>query len=417
MDGGSTLAFFLLFLFLVLSGFLSGTEAAFLSHQRLRLQHLQHKGTPGAARVVRLLERPDRLLIGLLTGNNIVNVAAAAVGTALATTYIGGQKALLIATLGVTFLLLVFGEITPKVLGVRYWERVTFLMAGPVEVVLWVLSPVTRLFGRLTLWLAGGKPWGTSRAIVQVEELRSLIYLGREGGTVARQQAYILERAFQLRERRVKEVMTPRPEIIAVEQGAKLRELLDLYGRYSHSCFPIYQDNLDQVVGVLYIKDVVLALAHGSLDEDTPVTHLARPAYFVPETKTLSSLLTEMRNNRSRMVIVIDEFGGVSGLVTLKQLVEVLVGSLGDELVSEDREFEAIDERTVEVDGSLRIEEANERLGLGLPPGDYETVAGFLLARLGRIPEVGERYRHNGWHLVVSSRLGNRIERLRVIRM
>lgn len=417
MNGNITLALVLLFLFLGLSALFSATEAAFLSHQRLRLHHLQRTGAPGVDRVVRLLERLDRLLIGLLTGNNIANVAVAAIGTALATHYIRGQKALLVATLGVTLLLLVFCEITPKLLGARHWEKFTVLMAPPMEGLLWVLGPVIRVFGGLTSWLTGGKPWGHSHIVVREEELRSLIRLGREKGTMGRDQAQLLERAFDLSDRRVREVMTPRPEIVGIEQGASLRELLDLYREHSHTRFPIYQDNMDQVVGVLSVKDMLLALAQGSVDESSPVTPLARPANFVPETKTIGSLLAEMRVKRIRMAIAIDEFGGVTGVVTLKQLLEALTGSLGDELVKEGQEFETIDEKTVEVDGALRIEEANEMLGLGLPTGDYETIAGFLLSRLGHIPEVGEHYRHDGWHLVVSARRGNRIEKLRVIRV
>ncbi len=407
----------LLVLFVVLSASFSATEAAFLSHQRLRLLHLRRQGAPGVERVARLLERPDRLLIGLLTGNNIVNVAAASVGTALAATYIQGQKALLVSTVGVTLLLLVFGEIGPKVLGARHWEKVTVFMARPIERLLWVLGPVVYLFSHLTHWLTRGKPWGSSHAAIEAEELRSLISLGKEKGTVEGDQAQLLERAFQLGERRVREVMTPRTEIVGLEQGATLADLFAVYKEFSHSRFPVYQDNLDQVVGVLGIKDVLLVMAQGNLPQDGPVTTLARPAYFVPETKPMASLLNEMRIKRIRMAIVIDEFGGVSGVVTLKQLLEVLTGSLGDELVRDDQEVESIDDRTIEVDGSLRVAEANEMLGLGLPEGDYETVAGFLMARLGHIPEVGEHYRHDGWYLSVTARQGNRIEKLRVTRI
>ncbi|MBI2918471.1 MAG: HlyC/CorC family transporter [Chloroflexi bacterium] len=417
MDGNIGLAIPLLLLFLALSALFSATEAAFLSHQRSRLSHLRRTGAPGADRVSRLLDRPERLLIGLLTGNNIVNVAAAAVATVLAVHYIAGQKALLVSTLGMTLLLLVFGEIIPKLLGAGHWERFTAFMARPVEALLWVLSPVVRVLSGLTMWVTQGKPWSAGHTIVEVEELRSLIYLGKEKGTVAGDQAQLLERAFQLRERRVREVMTPRPEIVGLEEGARLRDLLAVYRQHSHTRFPVYHDDLDHVVGVVSIKDVLLAMAQGSVDEDSPITQLARAPCFVPETKTVATLLSEMRTQLNRMGIVIDEFGGVSGVVTLKQLLEALTGALGDEMVHEEDDFHSIDERTVEIDGALRIEEANEMLGIDLPEGDYETVAGFVLSRLGHIPEVGEHYRHDGWHMVVCSRQGNRIEKLRLTRV
>jgi CBS domain containing-hemolysin-like protein len=250
------------------------------------------------------------------------------------------------------------------------------------------------------------------------EEIRSMISVGREEGVVEEAEAEMLHKVFDFGDRSVREVMTPRPEIvwIDIEEGFSLADFLAIYAESPHTRFPVFRDNVDTVVGVFSIKDVLMAQAKGSLDKESSIERLVRPVHFVPETKGIAQLFAEMQSGGYNMVVVVDEYGGTSGIVTMETLLEEIVGRLGDELTGAVKEFEYIDEQTIQVDGGMRVEEANEELGLGLPQGDYETVAGFILSLLGRIPREGEQVRYDGMKLVVGEMHGLRIEKILVTR-
>ena len=251
-------------------------------------------------------------------------------------------------------------------------------------------------------------------SLVSEEEIRSMISVGREEGTVEEAEAEMLHKVFDFGDRCVREVVTPRPEVAWVEEGIRLADFLAIYAESPHTRFPVYRDNIDNVVGILSIKDVLMAQAKGSVDKESVIDELVRPVRFVPETKRIAQLFAEMQSQGYHMVVAVDEFGVTSGIVTLEQLVGEIVGRLGDELVGEAKDFEFIDEQTVQVDGSMRVEDANEELNLGLPPGDYDTVAGFVLSLLGYIPKEGEQLRYNGLKLVIIEMRGLKIEKILV---
>jgi putative hemolysin len=208
--------------------------------------------------------------------------------------------------------------------------------------------------------------------------------------------------------------MTPRPEVAWVGEGTKLADFLAIYAESPHTRFPVYRGSIDDVVGILSIKDVLMAQAKGSLEKKSGIDDLVRPVQFVPETKRIAQLFAEMQSQGYPMVVVVDEFGVTSGIVTMEQLVGEIVGEMGDELVKVDKDFEVIDDRTIQIDGGMRVEEANEELGLELPTGDYDTVAGFLLSLIGRIPKEGEQVRYGGLKLAITKMGGLRIEKILV---
>lgn len=222
----------------------------------------------------------------------------------------------------------------------------------------------------------------------------------------------MLHKVFDFGDRPVREVVVPRPEVVCIEKGSKLADFFALYAEFPLSRFPVYQENMDNVVGILSVKDVLMALANGTVDRDSVIDDLIRPAYFAPETKPINELFTEMRDKNFRMAVVVDEYGGTAGIVSLSRLVEEIVGPVGDELAAAEKEYEAIDEYTFQIDGGMRIEEANEEMGLKLPEGDYETVAGFVLHLLGRIPRQGEQLRYKGLKLVITKMRGMKIEEI-----
>ena len=413
LSSTSILYLVLLFICLVVSAFFSSAETAFVSLPKTRVRHLVDTGVSGAKRVARIMEQPERLLATVLLCNNFVNVAAAALGTAVALSIWEGDIGVLVATIVVTILLLIFAEVTPKTFAIRYPERLALLYVYPLEAITMIVYPMAAGLGWLGSALAGGRARVT-QSLVSEEEIRSMISMGREEGTVEEAEAEMLHNVFEFGDRSVREVMTPRPEVAWIEEGTKLADFLASYAESPHTRFPVYRDSIDNVIGILSIKDVLMAQAKGSLDKKGVIDELVRPVHFVPETKRIAQLFAEMQSQGYHIVVVVDEYGVTSGIVTMEQLVGEIVGRLGDELISEAGDFEFIDEQTVQIDGSMRVEDANEELGLGLPQGDYDTVAGFVLNLLGDIPKEGEQLRYNGLKLVVIEMRGLKIEKILV---
>ena len=408
-----TLYLVFLFVCLLLSAFFSSSETAFIALQRIRMEHMVSTKVSGADQVAKMLQRPEKLLSTILLGNNLVNTAAAALATALAISIWGAEQGILIATIGITIILLIFCETTPKTIATQHAERLSIIFARPVEVISWLFTPFVVVLSWIASGfskLAGGAP--VPRSLASEEEIRTMISVGHREGTVEEAEAEMLHKVFDFGDRPVREVMVPRPEVVCIEQGSKLADFLALYAQSPLSRFPVYQDNMDNVVGILSVKDVLMAQAKGTTNDQSAVDDLVRPAYFTPETKHINELFAEMRDKNYRMCVVVDEFGGTAGIVSLSRLVEEIVGPVGDELAAVEKEYEAINAYTFQIDGSMRIEEANEEMQLELPEGDYETVAGFILNLLGYIPKQGEQLRYKDLKLVITKMRGVKIEEI-----
>ncbi len=415
MDQVSTLYLALLVPSLLLSAFFSSSEAAFLSLRKVRIRRLVEEGAPGAERVARMVDEPAKVLPTILLGNNLVNTAFAALATVIMVTLIGEGRGVAAATAASTIALLVLGETLPKTVAIRHSERLFFLYARPlrwIEIMLLPLAATLQLVNRFLAARLGSD----SRALFTEEEIKTAISIGMEEGAVEEEEAEMLENVFRFGDRQVREVMTPRTEIVQLEVGATLRQFLSVYRNHYHTRFPVFEEDMENVVGILSVKDVVMALARDDVSGDTPVTTLLRPVVFVPETKLVGQLFREMRGAGNQMVMAVDEYGGIAGLVTIKRLVEEIVGPVGEEGRQPEVEYEAIDDNTYHVDGGMQIDEANEELNLGLPRGDYNTVAGFILEALGRIPVEGDHFHHDGLRLEVTHVRGMRIEKVMVTR-
>ncbi|MBI2830647.1 MAG: HlyC/CorC family transporter [Chloroflexi bacterium] len=407
----------LLIFFLMLSAFFSGSEAALISLQRIRLEHMLSTRVPGAKRVYRLLDRPERLLSTILLGNNFVNTAAASLATLLAVS-IWGERGVIYATIVVTVLLLIFGETTPKTIGVQRSERVSLAVARPIELLSLLLSPLVFILSWLSCRitrLVGGTP--LPRSLTSEEEIRTMISVGHKEGTVKTEAAEMLHNVFEFGNRPVREVIVPRPDVVAIEQGAKISDFLTIYAEHPLSHFPVYQENMDNVVGIVSAADVLMALAKNNITRDSSIDDMVRPAYFAPESKRIGELFAEMRKHNYHMAIIVDEYGGTVGITGLRMLVEEIVGEVGDELAGMEKDYEVINEYTFQIDGSMRVDEANEEMGLQLPESDeYETVAGFVLHLLGHIPKRGEPLKYKGLKLVITKMKGVKIEEILVTR-
>jgi len=403
----------LFFLCLGLAAFFCSAETAFIGMQKLRLQHLIRSGHPAAQRVAKIVEHPEKFLATVLLGINFFETAVATLGTILAVSLWGKNLGAAIATIVITIVTLIFAELVPKSLAVRYSEKLALRYARPIEIISVVLYPFIYVLNHIGIsfsnLISGDEQ---AKPTISEEEFRTAISIGEAEGVVEVDEAEMLHKVFEFGDQQVREIVTPRTEIAWVERGTKLVDFLKIYREAPHSRFPVYEETTDNVVGILSIKDVLMAQATESLDEESSIDGLIRPTYFVPESKSLGELLAEMRDNNQHISVVIDEFGGVAGIVTLEQLIEEIVGKIGDELAGGVKEFITIDANTFEVDGGLDVEEANEELGLGLPTGEYQTVAGFILSHLGRIPKQGVQFKYRDLKFVISQMRGMKIEKV-----
>ncbi len=402
---------------MVFSAFFSGSETAFISLQRFRLEYLVSTKVKGAGNVSKMIERPERFFSVVLFGNTLVNAAAAALATALAVHW-WGDRGIIFATIALTVILLVFCEVTPKTVAARHAERLSLSLYRPLQVISWVFTPFVfalSWIGSGFTRIVGGTP--VPRSIISDEEIRTMISVGRKEGTVEEGEARLLHKVFDFGDRPVHEVMVPRLEVVALQQGSTIADFMKLYIESPISRFLVFNDNMDNVTGVLSVKDVLMARAKGTINNESTIDDLVRPPYFTPETKRINELFFEMRDNGYRMAVIVDEYGGTAGIVSLSRLVEEIVGEVGDELAGIEKDYEIINEHTFQIDGSMRIDEANEEMELDLPEAeDYETVAGFILILLGHIPRRNEQLRYKGLKIVITEMKGQKIEKILLTR-
>jgi putative hemolysin len=238
--------------------------------------------------------------------------------------------------------------------------------------------------------------------------------MGEEGGVVDETSARMLKRMVRFGDRWVREVMTPRTDVNWVEQGATMADFQKIYAESPGLRYPVYEVNFDNVIGILIARDVYQALARGTMDNESIVTEFIRPVYFVPETKLVGDLFTEMREKGFSVAVVLSEYGGTSGIVSVEQLIEEIVGEVREELAGAEKEFEVISEHAYQVEGSMRVGEANEQFGMGIPENDYETIAGFIFHILGHLPIEGEQVVYGNLRMAVLEVKGNRVMKIMV---
>lgn len=417
LDGsGSPLGYVVLALLLLLSAFFSGSETALLAANKLRLRQLHEEGNARAGIVRRLLDEPGRVLTALLVGNNIVNVAATVLATALLVGLWGPQRGPLYALIGMTLLLLVFGEITPKTFAAKYADRLAMWVSTPVRALTVLLSPVIRvlsLLSNLLLRPLGGRV-DLASPLVTEEEIRLLVKMGEEEGVIQEDEREMIHSIFEFGDTVAREVMVPRIDMVCVADTDSVADAMRVVRAEGHSRLPVYHDSIDQIVGVVHVKDLIPFVQDGR--GSTPVKEAARAAYFIPESKPLDGLFREMRRRKAHLAIVVDEYGGTAGLVTIEDLLEEIVGPILDEYDVEEKLFEVVNESVALVDGRVSLEEVNEQLGLDLPVDEVDTIGGFVYSLLGHVPAQGESVTHDGVELVVERLEGHRVARVKVTR-
>lgn len=401
---------------LILSGLLSGAETAFFRLQS-RIKDYGEDASLHAG-ILTILQRPRHLLISLLTGNTLVNIAMAFIAALLTADLalrlgLNLSLLLLVESIVVTTVVLLFGEIMPKLLAIRHTEAFARLARGPVKVLVMVLYPLGRLIYGLThlvTRLLGIRP---ERMFTSEEELKHLAEVGYDRGTLAQSETEIIHSIFEFGDTAVHEIMTPRVDVLALEARSGPNEALELIRTRQMSKIPIYKETIDDVRGILYAKDI-LPYLNGPRPE-VNLLRLSRPPFFVPESKGVVSLLQDFKDRRTSIAIVVDEFGGTAGLVTLEDVVEEVLGELRDPFDLEEAEIRQISRDEFLVDAGVALDDLGDQLQSEFPDDrDYDTLGGFLFDRFDKIPTVGQWISDGGRRFTVKALEGNRIAKVHI---
>jgi putative hemolysin len=403
----------IILLLLMGSGFFSSSEIAMFSLSRHQIDAMVEEGKRGARAIKSLKEDPHRLLVTILVGNNLVNITMSSISTTIVGFYLDAGTAVLVSSLGITSMVLLFGESAPKSYAVDNTDSWARTVAPVLNIVGKVLWPLITLFYYLTRLVNRLTPGNSSieSSYVSRDEIRNMIKTGEREGILDEEERQMIQRTLRFRNTVAKEVMTPRLDIEGIPGDATIEEAIEECMRSGHARLPVYEDSLDNVVGVFDIRD---------LDRDSDydaagleVGDVANPTLHVPESKNVDELLLEMRENRMHMVIVVGEFGATEGLITIEDIVEEIVGEIlvGDE----EHPIEFVDEAEVLIRGEVNIHEVNEVLEIHLPEGEeFETIAGFIFNRAGRLVEQGEEFDYENVTLRVEQVEDTRIQRVRV---
>ena len=405
---------------ILLNAFFVAAEYGLVTARRTRIVELQHQGNRRARDALRITADPPRFIAAMQLGVTLTSLGIGALGEQtlahLFDDFLATVLAVLLAYLILTFLHVVIGELVPKGIALGHSEGTALIVAAPVRTFLIVMRPLIWFLERSTeivlKWL-GQKPPGADDDVLSEAELRMLVSQSTAHGEIEQQEQEMLYKVFDFADKEAKDVMVPRPEVVALSIDLPPEQCLEAVMDSPFTRYPVYRESLDNVVGILHVRDLFRALRDRGMHE-VKVEDIIRPAHIVPETKDLAALLAEFRRANQHMAIVVDEYGDMEGIVTLEDLLEEIVGDIEDEFDLPDESVEQIDEDTVVIDGTFPIDDFNGRFNTTLPDEDYHTMAGFVFGLLGRQPEAGDTIMHDGIRFDVLEVEGSRILKLAV---
>lgn len=404
---------------LFLSGFFSASETALTALGKIKIRTLLEREGEKAKGIILWARDPNRFLATILVGNNIVNIGASILAAFLAMRIFGDGLTAGIAwgvTGIMTLIILIFGELTPKTFARDNAEKIALKTIGSLRILSFVLSPFIRVFlfiSRVIIRIFGGKVREVS-PFMTAEEIKTLIGIGEEEGVLEEEEKEMIESIFEFGDTKVLEVMIPRTEMVCIGVNTKLEDILLLIAKAGHSRIPVYEGRIDNIVGLLYIKDLLKFWGEHQ-GKELILKDFMRQPYFVPETKMVNELLRDFQRNRIHMAIVVDEYGGTAGLVTMEDLIEEIVGEIEDEYDTRSKKIEKLENGDVLVDARMDIGELNEELDISLPDEEgVETIAGFITSLLGRVPPVGEIIDYEGLKIHVVEATKRRIGKIKI---
>lgn len=412
-DTAAWLQFILLITMLILCALTSASETALTSVSRIKLKNLVEEGDQKAAEIERILANPNVFLSAILIFNSVATIVASSLATLLALRF-ATSWADLVETILLSLVILIFCEITPKTAAVQNPLRWARVLIYPVRGAAWLLRPIIWALGKITntlVHLLGGKAVRHGPFVTE-EELRLLVTVGEEEGVLEEAETEMIHSIFEFADTPVREVMIPRIDIVALESDLTVEQAVDQALEGGFSRIPVYEETIDNIIGVLYTKDMLKQMREGH--DTLPIRNLVRTAYYVPETKKLDDLLREIRQKRVHLVIVIDEYGSVAGLVTIEDLVEEIVGDIQDEYDHEERLYEQVNDREYTFSAKISIDDFNEIMETKLENEDYDTLGGFLYAQLDKIPVAGDTLTFGNHRFTIQTTRGRRIVRVQV---
>jgi CBS domain containing-hemolysin-like protein len=436
MDSSAIFDIFKLFLVILLvlaNGFFVAAEFSLVSVRRTRVAELVANGHSGAEAIQKAIENPDRVIAATQLGITLASLGLGWLGEPALSHLLQPVVALfplsiqsevshsisaVIAFVVITFMHVVVGELAPKSIALQDPERTSLVVAGPTLLTERIFKPAIWALngtGNALLRLVGVEPASGHELVHSVEELKMLVTASAEGGVVEAEESEMLHAVFDFGNLLVRQVMIPRTEIIAVEADTSLEEIIGLVGQSTYTKFPVFEENLDQIAGIVHVKDLLNALQSPEC-QDYVARNLAREALFAPETVSVNILLRQFRDNRQHIAIVMDEYGGTAGLVTLEDLLEEIVGEVSDPFDLNNPDIQAQPDGSVLIEGLTLIEDVNQQLGLELDDPAYDTIAGYMMGKLGRIPRLHDVVEGDGVRLQVEEMDGLRIARLSLTR-
>jgi len=405
----------------IVAGFASGTETALTSVGRLRVRYLAEEGSNSAKTLQRLQRDPNRFLSTVLLINTVALIIASSSTTLLTDDLfhrwgVPGPQLIYLAlavSLVLSVLLLLLAEVTPKTLAIRYAERVALAAAGPVDRLATFLSPILWAVTIVSRALTGGR--AAKAAFLTENELITLLHVSEEQGVIEEQEHDMIHGIIEIGDKSVREVMVPRTDMVAVERSSSLQDIVRVFKQHRHTRLPVFKSDLDHIVGLIHAKDLLLFYTLAGAPEFN-IERILRPIQFTPETKKVDELLHEMRIKKVHMMVVVDEYGGTAGLVSLEDLLEEIVGEIRDEYdQAEEEPLKLVSPTEAVVDARYPMEELNSRLGLGINESDeYDSVGGYVVASLGTIPQPGAQFQGGRAKWKVEQARGNRVEQVRL---
>ena len=405
MDPLGVFQIIIIIILIALSAFFSSAETAYTKVSKIKLRSLCDQGNKRAIQVTQILDNPSRMLSGILVGNNIVNIGVTSLTTTFAIKYFGGAAAG-ISTAILTVVLLIFGEITPKTLASTKPEEVSMLYAPVIRAIILVLTPVVFVIDKLSGWILklfkidSSKPTAT----ITEAELKALVDVSHEEGVLESDEKKIIHNLFEFGDSVAKDVMVPRIDVDFISQDADFDEVMDMFKESSHSRIPVYKDNPDNIVGVLYSKDLLLSgpFTDASRKNSFDIARLMRKPYFTFETQNISVLFKDMQKCATSSAIVLDEYGSVAGFITTQDLIEEIIGEIRDEYDLEtDRPFTKISDTRYRIDGSYKLDDINDALGTHLESDDNDSIGGLIIEQLDRFPRAGDSIERDGVKVTV----------------
>jgi len=389
------------------------SETALMALSKIRIRHMVDEGVKGAKLVEKLTEDPSRLLGAILIGNNIVNIGASALATSIAVKTIG-ESGVGLVTVIMTILVLIFGEITPKSIAKQNSEKVALRVSKIINIVVKVFRPFIFIFtaiSSLFIRLLGGDPKATEPFITE-EELKTMVGVSEEEGVLEDVEKEMIFNVFEFADAQVKDVMVQRVDVVAVDMNATYDEVIDIIKTEQFSRIPVYNQTIDNVIGILNVKDLIIAFES---KENFKVSDYMREPYYTYEFKKITELFNEMKSTRNHMSVVLDEYGGNVGIVTIEDLIEEVVGEIEDEYDDEvDDEIIVVKEDEYIVDGSARLDHIGELIGVTMESEEFDSVGGLVIGELGRFPEQDEEVKINNIKFIVEEIDKNRIKRVRI---